>query len=218
LIKNFYETKNYAYFSGVRTELLPFFEGSDKAVLEIGCGTGATLRELKRRGVASEIVGAEIHEGSAQEAKRHLDKVFTGNVEKIALPYEDHFDYIILADVLEHMIDPWQFLQRISPCLKRNGNLIVSIPNVRNWRIFREVFLRGDFDYKEAGVLDRGHLRFFTRKSVEKMLANLGFKAVETKVNIAFDSQRQTKLNKYLFGLLARFFIEQYLVKATKIK
>ncbi|MCL5411593.1 MAG: class I SAM-dependent methyltransferase [Patescibacteria group bacterium] len=218
MIEDFYKTKQDPYFSGVRSELLPFFEGKNKKILDVGCGTGAILRELKRLGIAKEIVGVEIHKESAKAAEKFLDKVFVGNVEELTLPYKNYFDYIILADVIEHTSDPWETVNRAVGYLKKDGYLILSIPNIRNWRIFREVFLKGSFEYKEAGVMDRGHLRFFTKKSIEKLLSCLDFRVVDLRINVAFDNRKQDWLNRLMFGQLGRLFIEQYLVKATRKK
>src|SRR5204862_595399 len=81
-----------------------------------------------------------------------------------------HFDVVVLADVLEHVLRPVDVLRTIvSRCLKEGGHLVLSIPNVAHGSV-RLALLLGDFDRTDTGILDRTHLQFFTRRSLHALL------------------------------------------------
>ena len=218
MIKDLYLDKEKFYFGTARKDLLLFFEGKVKKILEIGCGEGATLKMLKALGVASEVVGVDINEEALKAAKGKLDRVFIGNIEEMDLPYKNYFDYIIFADVLEHLVDPWKVLGRFGNYLKEDGYVIASLPNIRNYDIFKELFLKGEWSYKCSGLLDKGHLRFFTRKEITTLFTNAGFLIEEMDYNF---SPPPNYLKYRLFNLLTfnkffDLFILQFLIKAKK--
>jgi O-antigen biosynthesis protein len=218
MIEDLYRAREDAYFSSLRKDLLPFFHGTDKKVLEVGCAKGTTLRELKRLKIATEIVGVEMNKKAAKIAEQILNKTFIGNIEEISLPYKKYFDYIILADILEHLVNPWVTLDKCSNYLKDDGFLIASIPNFRNLEVFIEIFLKGDLEYQKAGLLDKGHLRFFTQKSIEKTFLGSGFKIVDIIPNLDYKTKFRHFLNISTFKKLEFLFVVQYLIKAKKIK
>ena len=80
------------------------------------------------------------------------------------IKYEKYFDIIVFADILEHLKEPLEVLKRYKKYLKDDGYIIISIPNIANWKI-RFKSLLGRFEYNEYGILDSGHLRFFNEKS-----------------------------------------------------
>lgn len=94
-------------------------------------------------------------------------------MESFDFPYRQEFDYILFADVLEHLRDPEAVLKRALPSLKAGGKVIVSVPNIANL-VMRLSLLAGRFDYTERGILDRTHLRFFTLANLKRMIANCG--------------------------------------------
>ena len=87
---------------------------------------------------------------------------------------EDFFDYVITADVLEHLVDPWRVVANIRPHLKDGGKVIASIPNIMHVSVMRDL-LNGRFRYQEAGILDRTHLRFFTLNEIDSLFAGAGY-------------------------------------------
>jgi 2-polyprenyl-3-methyl-5-hydroxy-6-metoxy-1,4-benzoquinol methylase len=87
----------------------------------------------------------------------------------------NYFDCIILFDILEHLIDPYTLLHALKNKLSSKGVIIASIPNIRYYRTFVDLVIHGNWDYKEHGILDKTHLRFFTYKSIVKMLNSLDF-------------------------------------------
>ena len=87
---------------------------------------------------------------------------------------EAPFDTVIAADVLEHLRDPWVCLKSLRALMRPDGALVVSIPNIAHNAVIAQL-LAGRFPYRDQGLLDRTHLRFFTRQDVEELLTDCGF-------------------------------------------
>lgn len=169
-----YSPKVEQYYQYGRGEMLDLVPLSAKCVLELGCGSGSFGRGLKARGV-SEVVGIELQEGPAAEAAQALDRVIVANVDLgfPDLPH-DYFDCIVCNDVLEHLVDPWSVLRKLVASLKVGGVVVASIPNVRHHKLVRRLFWSGQWRYEDAGILDRTHLRFFTRQTAVELLECAG--------------------------------------------
>jgi len=121
------------------------------------------------------VVGIECDPAQAARARERLDQVLVGDAETLTLPFPPGvFDCIICADVLEHLRDPWAFLARIRPLLAAQGLLLASIPNVQFVQVLWEL-VQGRWAYQPAGILDRTHLRFFTRREFRRALRAAGF-------------------------------------------
>ena len=147
--------------------------GRNKKVLELGCGKGYVSERLKQNGCR--VTGIEISGDNAKQARRHCEKVIVGNVETMKMPFRQNtFDAILSGDVLEHLHEPKAALEKVMPFLKDDGVIIVSLPNIANWKI-RLKLLLGKFDYADWGIMDRTHLRFFTRKTARKLLEDAGY-------------------------------------------
>lgn len=189
-------------------------------VLEIGCATGATLLEIKNRYKSANIYGIEINKKAAEIAESFAD-IRSDNVESIELSYEEKFfDYIIFADVLEHLQDPWSVLNNIKKYLKDDGYILASIPNVMHYSVVREL-LNGNWSYADSGILDRTHLRFFTLSEINKMLINTGYsmeKCLSTSLQV--DNNDKIFIDELVKlssdSLTKQFEAYQYIVKAKK--
>jgi trans-aconitate methyltransferase len=87
----------------------------------------------------------------------------------------ERFDVMIFADVLEHLVHPDALLKRLSRNLAAGGFALVSLPNIAYYKI-RWRLMRGQFDYEPFGIMDRSHLRFFTRETALQLLQDGGFR------------------------------------------
>lgn len=148
-------------------------------VLDVGCFCGAVGERLKARYPGVRVVGVEPLEQAANEARRVLDCVLAGKLEEVDLAeagvVAGSADVIVLADVLEHMYDPWRALQNLRGLLKPGGIVLASIPNIRNWVVLEQL-IQGDFEYAETGTLDITHLRFFTLNGVRRLFGETGYR------------------------------------------
>lgn len=165
---------NGQYYSFERPEVCECVPGTAKTILDVGCASGRLGAALKKRQDCF-VVGVEYEPEIANKAKYLLDDVIVGDIEeKIDVLPSAYFDCIVLADVLEHLRFPEAVLQKLNRTLKDTGTIVASIPNVRHWSVLRPL-LEGDWNYEDAGILDRTHLRFFTRKSILKIFADSGY-------------------------------------------
>jgi SAM-dependent methyltransferase len=149
-------------------------------VLEFGCATGYMSRVLVER-LGCSVFGVEVDAEAAEEAAAHCDRVLVGDAEEFDLEAElggNRFDVILFADVLEHLRDPAALLQRVRPLLAEGGAVIASIPNVAHASV-RLALLSGSFRYRETGLLDAGHLRFFTREGIQDLFERSGYVVAE---------------------------------------
>ncbi len=211
-------TENENYYQYVRTELIEVIPLGKHRVLEVGCAEGATGMALKNNGCASEVVGIELIPEVAATAEKKLDHVVCGDVEKLTLhePWfiEKSFDYIICGDILEHLKDPWEQLKRLLGLLKPGGKIIVSLPNVRCYRVSFPLIFSGDWNYRDAGILDSTHLRFFTKKTSIQMLTEAGL--LEVSCVPLIHRRRHKLLSICSFGLLTGLVTPQWVLTGTK--
>lgn len=202
------------YFTETRWDLIELVGGTANRVLEIGCGAGHTGAALKRLAKAVEVVGIECEPCAAQRAAEKLDRVLAVGIEDEAwsLPHE-YFDCIIAGDVLEHLQNPWAAVVRLRPCLKPGGRLIASVPNIRHWRVLRDLVFAGRWEYRPSGILDRSHLRFFTRRTLATLFDPDHFTVERIVPRFAFwPTSKSRLLNRLTLGLFEEFLASQYIV------
>jgi 2-polyprenyl-3-methyl-5-hydroxy-6-metoxy-1,4-benzoquinol methylase len=165
--------------------MLGFVPDDAAVLLEVGCGSGAFAEGLREQRTAAdarvEIWGVEMDETAARRASEHLDHVLHGDFAAVRkdLP-AGHFDCVVLNDVIEHVLEPGDLLQSLRPLLKPGGFLVASIPNVRYFFNVVDLAVHGRWDYTDEGILDRTHLRFFTRSSMIRLLEESGFSVEKT--------------------------------------
>ena len=213
-----YGTKPDTYFSNPRDEIAPLLPKDPGRVLEVGCGTGSTLRWLKNRGRCVRTVGLELFEGAAQEARQHADEVVVGDAEKlIGTAFAGQtFDLILCLDVLEHMVDPWAFVAKAEKLLSPGGLLIASIPNIRHLSVLLPLAFAGRWRYGPRGLLDQTHLRFFTRESALALLTTEHLSVTRWLRNVPPLPSKSAIVNLLTFGLLRDLLTMQYLVSAQR--
>jgi 2-polyprenyl-3-methyl-5-hydroxy-6-metoxy-1,4-benzoquinol methylase len=203
------------YFEYSREEVAALAPAGVRRVLDVGCATGKLGALLKAR-EGCEVHGVEINSAAAEQARLALDSVMVGDAEKLDLPFPDgFFDCLIYADVLEHLRNPQEMLLRHTRHLAPGGWVVVSVPNVRSWETLSPLIFRGAWRYQEAGVLDRTHLRFFTRRSAQEMVEGAGYRVVRTVYNVP-RSRGYRRTNRLTCGLLREFLAVQILMLGQK--
>ena len=163
------------YYSATRPEVANFLPPPSESsrILEIGCGVGNFRNNITHQ---CEYWGIEPFPDAAAIASTRLDKVLVGTVEEVfdSIP-NDYFDCVVCADVIEHMDDPDWFFQSIKVKMKKHSFIIASIPNVRYVTNLYKLFFEKDWEYVQAGTLDKTHLRFFTEKSLKRTIKMNGY-------------------------------------------
>jgi 2-polyprenyl-3-methyl-5-hydroxy-6-metoxy-1,4-benzoquinol methylase len=207
---------NGDYYSHIRGEIAQLLPAKVDRVLEIGCGAGDTLAWLKGLGTAQRTYGVELFSDSAEAARRKVDQVICGDFESLELPQDfSGFDVILCLDVLEHFVDPWKALRRIGELLAPGGSIITSIPNVRYFRVVLPLLLQGRWQYENSGILDRTHLRFFTKQTAIELMTSSGL-TLDAVSSTGLEKGRKTRyLNWATLGLCKPLFEYQYLIKVS---
>lgn len=151
--------------------------GHSLKILEVGCSSGYLGAALKEAG--HHVFGVEPSHEAAQAAANVLDNVFEGTVQDFFLQFSElKFDVVIYGDVLEHLANPKDILDLTREQLTSTGVVIASVPNVAHICI-RAMLLEGRWDYAELGIMDRTHLRFFTKKTLIDLFSNSAYKIVD---------------------------------------
>lgn len=213
MIENMYEEKKpLGYFDNIRMDVLCFVDRAVGDVLEIGCGAGGTLSYLKSNGLARHVVGVDIASSQIEIAlRRGVDEAFVSNLDDLEeILHGRTFDAIFMLDVLEHLVDPWSILKRVSDFLRSGGRIYVSLPNVQSVRVLVPL-LMGQWRYKELGILDKTHLRFFTKRTAVELLQGAGFELEG--VHHKLESHALPRLINFLtFGVFKRYLTVQYIL------
>ena len=202
--------KPTTYYSPLRRDVAALLPSQISRSLEIGCGTGSTSAWIRQTYGAC-VTGVELLEVAAREAEKVMDRVVIGDVEELSLPFApDSFDLVLCLDVLEHLIDPWETVAKLTKFMKPGASFVASIPNIQHYSILLNL-LRGRWNYTGQGLMDKTHLRFFVRSTAVALLEDAGLKvsAVETNMD------RTRVVDRCTFGLFRGFFAYQYLIHAT---
>jgi methionine biosynthesis protein MetW len=193
-------------------------------VLDIGAGNGLLSQLLTKKNKVVFIDGVEPNETGANIARQYYRNFFTGYVEDYIDEIKwDEYDFIIMADVIEHLVNPTSLLLCISQKVPPSAKIILSIPNI-SFGSVRISLMNGNFDYVDSGLLEKTHVRFYTRKTINQLLNNVGMQIeqllfVKRKV---FRSEITIKKNIRNFFLFLFFigdetaFIYQYVIVLSK--
>jgi 2-polyprenyl-3-methyl-5-hydroxy-6-metoxy-1,4-benzoquinol methylase len=171
-----YRKKAESYFANINMELLTCLPDTPGNILDIGCATGKLGEDIMQMKNPGSYVGIEVVPSIAEIAKKRLTKVYVGRAEEVLTRLKSNsFDWVIMADSLEHTIDPWSILEQVNRVLNKDGHLLISLPNVRNLGVITELLVKGTWNYRDFGIMDKGHLRFFTKKTILGILEEGGF-------------------------------------------
>jgi len=169
-----YSEKAHKYFGWERPEMVRFVPAATH-ILEVGCGRGGFAATLKAQRQLH-ITAIEPFEAAVAEAKQHVDWLIHADVERgMAQLLDGSFDCIIFNDVLEHLVDPWAVLTDARRLLRPSGAVVASIPNMRHMPVLKDLVLKGEWRYRDEGVMDRTHLRFFTKVSIRELFTVSGY-------------------------------------------
>jgi 2-polyprenyl-3-methyl-5-hydroxy-6-metoxy-1,4-benzoquinol methylase len=164
---------SWSYYDDPRPDIQALVLAAGRRFLDVGCASGALAVALKESGAAY-VAGIEQDPVAAGKARGRLDILVEGDILTAPVPFSmGEFDYIIFADVLEHLSDPDAAVQRLLPFLSPAGRMVVSVPNMRFYLVLLRLLV-DRWSYTEHGIRDRTHLRIFTRRSLEAMLASCG--------------------------------------------
>jgi len=159
-------------------ELLQLIPKQSQKIIEIGCGSGVLAKMFKQTNPSCHYLGVEINEEYANHSATYCDECITLNIEEADDTFwlnQSDRDCWIFGDVLEHLINPWEILRKIRQNLPPNGSIVACIPNLQHWSLQAKVN-SGFFRYETNGLLDRTHLRWFTRVTIFEMFHEAGFK------------------------------------------
>ncbi len=204
------------YYEHDQTALLEFVIINGQSALEIGCAGGSLLAALHKRGF-SQLVGVEYLPAIAEIARLNAPaaRIITGSIDDVPdNDLGDSHDLLIASNVLEHLVDPWKTLGRLASRLKSGGQLVGALPNLRHWSVTIPLIFAGRFTYRDEGVLDRTHYRFFTRSTVIELLESQGFGNIKMKPVLA--GRKSIIANRLTFGLFVDHFCYAYQFSASK--
>lgn len=175
-MKKIYEEK-FAVYKDYLNPFLLRHVPANALVLDVGCSNGLQGKYLRKE-KGCRVYGVDISRQAIQEARKNLDKATIMDIEKDGLPFKEKFDVIIFSDILEHLASPEEVLKKFKTYLKKEGLVVTAIPNVANLKI-RLHLLFGRWEYQELGILDKTHLRFFTRDTARQLFKDCGLKIVQ---------------------------------------
>lgn len=203
------------YYVAERPEFVSFIRqsGPFASAIDIGCAGGKLGAELMRNGIAGTCDGIEPFPAAAALAEKALRRVWQGSLESVADSVQwPSYEVLLMADVLEHVADPWAALRLLHERSAPGCRLALSIPNVRHYKVLLPLLFRDEFRYRDDGIMDRTHLHFFTRSSIAEMLEECGWKIQR----IGSHMKKSYRRWYYPTRLLEPFVAVQYLLVAEK--
>ncbi|MFM1986756.1 MAG: hypothetical protein RIS18_973 [Actinomycetota bacterium] len=204
------------YYSLIRPEILNKIPENTSKVLDVGCGFGNLGKKLKEMRKL-EYYGVEFSESATIYLDKICDKYWIGDLEKLNIDELPMVDCLIAADILEHLENPWGILGKLVSKLESNGVAIISIPNVRNLNIIGKLLIKGTWEYEDSGILDRTHLRFFTRQSIISLITQSDLDIQTISSNIDNYGMLRRIITWPLRKLIPELEISQYIIVARKI-
>lgn len=198
-----------------RAEMLAFVPADARCVADIGCAVGGFGQALRHHRADLDLLwGLDPDPDAARTASDYYDEVVVGTFPEGAADVPPgSFDCVVMNDVLEHMQEPERALAAARHLLSPDGVIVASIPNVRHTSALLPLLLRGDWRYEDEGILDRTHLRFFTRRTMVELFQNAGY-TVERVEGINAWYPRLSRLRRIARGRLDEFLCMQFAVVA----
>ena len=184
---NIETSHKYEYAVDLAAQTAPAFVvhmvGSSKRVLEVGCGPGSITKQLTQHGLCR-VTALELDPEAIAKVAPYCEAILQADLNSAEWPHlldgGERFDVVVAADVLEHLYDPWTALKRMASFINDSGYLVISLPHVGHAAVV-SCLINGDFEYREWGLLDRTHIRFFGLKNIEELFAQADLKIIEVK-------------------------------------
>ena len=202
-------------YANPRPEVTAVVPASARRVLDVGCSTGVMGGALREGGHV--VTGIELDPELAAVARQRLDTVVEADVERLAQDGGlggEEFDCVVLADVLEHLRDPWSVVRWAAERVAPGGSVVLSVPNVRHAKTIWAL-ARARWPYDPVGIFDRTHLRFFARHNLEDLVAGTGFDIVEVRRHHMLTLRHASRWNR-LAPLLGDLGTLQFIARAER--
>jgi len=190
------------YWSETRSHVADLVPPTAQRVLDVGCNDGTFGAGLLARRQGREVWGIEPHDLDARAASERLTGVACGFYPDALDEVPGTFDCISFNHVLEHMVDPWQALRVTRERLDDGGVIVGELPNVRHLPFLVDLAFRGRFDYVDSGLLDRTHLRFFTRSSAQDLFRSSGYEVDVFQPVVAMGNARFPRTSKVVASVI----------------
>lgn len=208
-------------YIGNRSDILELIDPSFKKILDVGCSVGRLGADIKLK-TTGEVIGIEINAEMSQIAAKKLNKIIIGDVEELnteVISEKEYFDCIIFGDILEHLKDPWSTLKEYSKLLKKNGVIILSLPNISHVSTLSSLIFLDYWPYRERGIHDKTHLRFFTLKNIRELVHYADLSIIKTiRKYRLIEKGHVINIFSFLFSLpfIKKFITFSYLIIAVK--
>lgn len=202
-------------FSKTQQKILSLV-GKKKEVLEIGAATGYMTKAFLDNDCIVDVV--ETNNVSLRKiSKRVREKInYSIEDENINIHLSKNYDFIIMADVLEHLVDPSKALKILYKIAQQQTRLIISLPNIASWPMRKQLFFKGDFEYQDSGLLDKTHLHFYTVNTLPKFLTSTGWRVEEIIGTITRLPFEETLSKIPVLGWIFKRLLYSYLVENYK--
>lgn len=186
--------KSTPAYTAINPEIFSLIPDSARKIVDVGCMLGQMAFACKELKKDIHYTGIEIDPEYANIAANYCDEVFIEDVEILNDYQMEHFagsDCWIFGDCLEHLKDPWSVLLKVRKIISKDGCVLICIPNAQHWSIQKRM-LSGQFRYEKIGLLDRTHLRWFTKTTLLEMFHSTGWKADNLIVRSLKETPEQT--------------------------
>jgi len=177
-------------------DLLALMPAGASRVVEVGCSSGALAKAYLAKNPSSEYVGIEIDPAYAEVARSSCTRVVVDDIERMSdTAFASLFPAAcwVFGDVLEHVRDPWALLRRVRSALPGGASVVACIPNAQHWSVQARLNC-GQFRYEDSGLLDRTHLRWFTKATIIELFESSGFRVVDGLARILVEPEREKAL------------------------
>lgn len=174
-------------------DLLALMPLHARRIMEVGCSSGALAHAFKQKVADAHYRGLEIDPDYAAVAQTRCDECVVADIESVGEDFweaQTDRDCWVFGDTLEHFKDPWAVLRRVRAAMPEGACVVACIPNAQHWSLQARLSV-GAWDYADSGLLDRTHLRWFTRRTLGPLFADCGFRIEHIAGRIFNEPQRE---------------------------